>query len=175
MGRSGKGKGVVIEVPLDQMRIKSFPPTVLVQTPSQRRADQVVRWLHAELKSGVTSALHEFLLHYFVCEIHAKLLQGGKKGIPPAKALKKSVNLGSLKSALLKFGMNVSPAILDRVFGTVNESVKKRSAKKLRDKIVHELNINDIDEVHRRGASLVKDMQRFIEVVDAAANKSKAF
>ncbi len=175
MSRTREGTGVVIEVPLAQMKIKSFPPTVLVQTPSQRRAVQVVHWLNAELKSEGASALYEFLLHYFVCEVHAKILQGAKDGVPPSEALDKRLHLGALKSALRKFGMRVPIKTVDRIFEAANVSAKRRSARKLRDKIVHELNVHDIAEVDRRGARLVKDMQRFIRAVESAANESKTF
>ena len=131
--------------------------------------------MKAQLLQASESELSLFLLHYFTCETIAKVLQGAKKKQAPAKALNGNVHLGGLNSALDHFGLKLSKITLEQIFSTLAVRVQARSARKLRDKIVHEMSADDIAEVEKRGQRLTRDMNRFITAVERAANQSLKF
>ena len=138
-----------------------------------KRAQEVTRVFAAETTKSGSAALSGFLLSYFAAEALAKIVQGAGTGIPPAKALGRSVDLRSLKPALAKFEITVDGDLLDRVFLSAEVKPSERSARKIRDKVVHELSGGDIKEINVRGRTMIKDMKGFITAVEQASKKRK--
>lgn len=157
------------------MGLSSTAPIVLQQTPHQRRALVAIAQMKAQLPQARGSVVSLFLLHYFTCETLAKVLQGAKKKQAPAKALSGKVDLRGLNPALKQFGLKLSKSTLERIFGAFNVRVQARPARKLRDKIVHEMSADDIAEVQKRGPRLTADMKRFIASVEPAAGQNLTF
>ncbi len=171
----GEGGRTVETVPT-QLAFRGFGPRGSAITAHQRRAREVIDVLSVQLQGTRDSDLANFLLHYHGCEVLAKLLQGARIKTPPETALTQEVHLNSLRAALRKFGLAFDNTALDRIFLSIgNVNVEKRSAKRLRNKIVRELNNHDIEEIHRRGAHLIEDMASFIETVESAANEDGRF
>ena len=181
MGKKPKKKNIEIMPQTAQLELKTFAATVTVSSPYMRAAELILTTLRHELQlhRAPISILAPFLLHYFACEALAKLLQGvGKKPQPvPEKALdnKKGVHLGGLTAAIKRYGLAQDSGLLHRVFDTARVGVEKRSARMLRNKIVHELSHRDVNEVHKRGIALVQDMQWFIGEIEQAVKLRKLF
>ena len=53
--------------------------------------------------------------------------------------------------------------------------MQAKSARKLRDKIVHEMSGDDIAEVERHGRKLTHDLSSFITIMEGVANQSLRF
>ncbi len=175
---SSKGSGSVrIEMPAAQLGITGYPTTVNIASKHQRRAIKVIRVFREENLLVWTSDLASFLLHYFCCEALAKIVQGAKANKPLSKTLGKgtSVKLGSLKAALRKFHLTFDHVQLKRIFEAADVAIDRKSARALRNAIVHGLAYRDVQEVHNRGKSLITDMERFISVVERASDEHKRF
>ncbi len=157
------------------MKLTSTAPTVLQQTLHQRRALAAIAQMKAQLSQAGGSELSLFLLHYFTCETIAKIMQGSNKKQAPGKALRGSVDLRRLNPAMKHFGLKMSKAALERIFNPSKVRVQARSARKLRDKIVHEMSGDDIAEVDKRGQKLTHDMSKFLTIVEHSANQSLKF
>lgn len=159
------------------LAIASTEPTSISHTPHQRRAISAIEQLRSEAPNVVHSILGTFLLHYFTCEVLAKLLQGARRGLSPSDSLDqgRSVDLRGLKPALSHFGIQVPSKSLDRIFQSQRTAVKRKSARLLRNAVVHEMNELDIAEINRRGSGLVRDMKNFINKIERATRASLKF
>lgn len=108
----------------------------------------------------------EFLEKFMLCEAACKEILSAyfkEKG--------KSINNSSIKldmvsipSAMKKAGYPLSKALLTGIFGA-SRTRGKKSAKKLRDGIVHSLSKEDINEVIDRRMQLHKMMDEFLSVM----------
>ena len=175
---SSKGGGdVTIEVGAAQIRMTGHPPTVIIASKYQRRASKVIRVLREENSLVRNSDLANFLLHYFCSEALAKILQGAKENQPLSTSLGKrsSVHLNKLTAAMKHFGLTFESLALKRVFDTINVGVEKKSARKLRDAIVHGLAYRDVEHVRNRGKELIEDMAAFIATIEAATIEDRRF
>lgn len=170
-------KNVKVSPKTAKIKIEGFAPIVLIQTPYQRRAQEIIKTFTKELHSVQKSHLAIFLYHYFTCEALARLLLGARVGITPQKALegKNKLRLNSLEAALRRSNVSFDKTAAKRIFEANRHSFAQASARKLRDRIVHGMNHRAIEEVYRRGASLVDEMRRFIRLIDEAAGESHRF
>lgn len=165
-----------ISVPTTKLNIRAgFGVTVTVTTKYQKRARKVISQIRNESVPLSNSIVARFLFHYFCCEALARILQGEKAGWPLSKTLGKrhSVDLRSLIPALKKLGFSFESARLKHIFEATDGAVHNKSARALRNAIVHGLAYLDIQEVHRRGHRLIEDMEKFISMVEQATDEER--
>ena len=74
------------------------------------------------------------------------------------------IQLSQVKAALKIAGYSFDEDLMERMFsGSGSYTVSgQKSARLLRNGIEHEMNVNDLQEVHDRLASLFADMDSFI-------------
>ena len=96
-------------------------------------------------------------------------MQGAAAGRPASEALTSKVRINILKPALQRLQIRMSERRVERLFQTQDLRRGQKSARKLRDQIVHQLSVRDIEEVLSRQTSLIADMGTFIERVAKAA------
>ena len=77
----------------------------------------------------------------------------------------------SIPAAFNKFGYEIDNHILGSIFGGSKKRGQK-SAKKLRDCIVHSLSEEDIKEVIERKDSLYSSMNAFLLFIERAGNNT---
>ena len=147
-------------------------PTVRIHARGHaKRIEEAIKTFQSECISPTDTVLSSFIYHYFTCEVLAKLIQGAKHGTTPSQALDKKayIDLNALRAALNKHSIKFDVSRLDRIFLSRPRQGEKPSARNLRNKIAHELNANAIQDVKKRGRSLIRDMNHFIkEAIEAS-------
>jgi hypothetical protein len=136
---------------------------------SQVRADivQKIQDINAKLnEDGVRDSRDQFIERFIICEtaykiVLKKYLQVNNKYISDGNMI---IQLTQVKTALKKAGYTLDKGLMERLFsGSGNYTVSgQKSARLLRNGIEHEMNVDDLQEVHDRLASLVTDMDSFI-------------
>ena len=137
-----KVRSTRISVPTTRLSIRAgLGVTATVTTKYQKRARKVISEFRTESVPLSNSVVARFLFHYFCCEALAKILQGAKARRPLSKTLGKrsSVDLRSLNPALKKSGFTFQSSRLKRIFEATDGSVHGKSARALRNAIVHGL------------------------------------
>ena len=131
---------------------------------SRTLAKKRIKQIEALLSNPTTRASKEsFLEKYIKCELACKLII-----VEYETAKKKTVSYDEVKmhfqvivAACHHVGLSVSDDILRRLFST-SEKRGHRSAKTIRNAIVHKLSVNDIKEVNSRFTALDSDMDAFL-------------
>ncbi len=151
-------------------------PRLTEESTYRRRVLGVIDAFHKE-EQGAHSVLCRFLFHYFACEALARLLQGANASIRPQKALEKrsGVNLNSLNAALRQFGLRFSKNRLKRIFEAKWPNYERASARRLRDRLVHQWSALAIAQLSKRGDRLVLDMSAYIKMIESAAQADRLF
>lgn len=112
-----------------------------------------------------------FLEKYMQCELACKLLlvdYHQKKASPKTVEYKEGkIRFSSVRAACQDAGVTVPEDVIKRVFSSADKRGSK-SAKKLRDSIVHEMSVQDIKEVNQRFTDLCEDMDAFLDVFKSA-------
>jgi hypothetical protein len=178
MARSSRPKDISKSPLPEQLTLTGFVPSAVIQTPHQRRAIQVIHVLRAELPDVQNSMLATFLLFYFACEAIGKILQSANDGELVSEAFNpnKNIHVSKLGSALKHYHLDYSKTRLDGIFlAKTKGGITKKSARMLRNGIVHSLNGLDIAEAKKRGSVLTNDMDDFVGMVERAANESLRF
>lgn len=110
-----------------------------------------------------------FLLKYVSIEaFYKKLLiaereQNGKKlSIKERKNLR--VNVNDVKRVLRYFDIAVNDELIERVFGSDDSNYMDCSIKKLRDRLVHNVNNNVLRCILERYDNIDKDLNMFLEL-----------
>lgn len=116
-----------------------------------------VQYLHAK---------DEFLSKFALCEIACKsVIEYYKKAQDESVDIKEiKLDMRSIPAAFAKFNYDIDRHILTDIFGASKKRGQK-SAKKLRDCIVHALSEEDILEVIDRRAYLYSVMDSFLSVI----------
>ncbi len=78
-----------------------------------------------------------------------------------AKKIKCELSMNIIPSALTMFEFEIERNLLNRIFSAENKRGRK-SAKMLRNGLVHELNNEDMEEVVERFEQLINDMNLFL-------------
>lgn len=112
-----------------------------------------------------------FLEKYMQCELACKLLLVGyhqkKESQKTVEYKEEKIRFLSVKAACQDAGVTVPEDVIRRVFSSDDKRGAK-SAKKLRDSIVHEMSVQDIKEVNQRFTDLCEDMDAFLDVFKSA-------
>ena len=137
--------------------------------PANRKTRAVSRINQAEnkLNSG-NSRLHinAFLIKYILCEIAAKEMVVGYKATTkdPVKYEDVKMIFQTLKAACNSYGLGLPDDLIKRLFGA--EKINGcRSAKKIRDSLVHSMTKQNISEVDGNYTQLIADMDAFLDAV----------
>ena len=170
-------KGHVVLTPhslIHEVRLGST--SITEESAYRRRVLGVIDAFYKE-EQGAHSVLCSFLFHYFACEALARLLQGANDSIRPQKALdkKSGVNLNSLNAALRQFGLRFSKNRLRRIFEAKWPSYERASARRLRDRLVHQWSALAIAQLSKRGDRLVLDMSAYIKMIESATQADRLF
>ena len=153
------------------MKITGYAPTTKISMHHQRRAaiGRRIDFLR-NFATKNRSFLHgDFLWHYICCEYIAKSLQAAHRGRPTED--ERNLRITSLEAALKYFNVQFGTVSLHSIFAVQDEKTKTsdKSARGLRNLLVHTLSPVSIRELSRRGRSLVRAMQSFINAVEKAA------
>jgi hypothetical protein len=153
----------------------------IVRRPHQQRMMVVLHAFTNELSQVSGDGVSSFLLHYACCEALTHIAWAAVEWRTPQEGLdwdfdykqlggKGPLTLGDMKKALRKLDPSLDDEVIERVFkGGKRSPFASGSAKFLRNKIMHELRQEAIEQVRARGAQLLADMQAVI-----AALKIKA-
>jgi hypothetical protein len=133
------------------------------KTRAASRVNQVV----SKLNNPTTKAhLNTFLIKYILCEISSKeMIVGYKSDIGrPVDYEKVKMTLTDIRCATNHYSLGLAENLLKRLFSSdkVNGC---RSAKKLRDSIVHSITVGNISEVDNSYTRLISDMDKFLNAV----------
>ncbi len=111
-------------------------------------------------------AKDEFLSMFVLCEIACKsVIEQYKKAINETVELNSiKLDMRSIPPAFSLFQYEIEKHILSSIFGASKKRGKK-SAKKLRDGIVHNLSEEDIKEVMDRKEELLEHMNAFLKTI----------
>lgn len=116
--------------------------------------------------SQYVQAKDEFLSKFALCEIACKsVIEYYKKAQDESMDIKDiKLDMRSIPAAFAKFHYDIDKHILTDIFGA-SRIRKKKSAKKLRDGIVHALSEEDILEVIDRRTFLYSVMDSFLNII----------
>ena len=133
------------------------------RTAAKKRIQQV----DTLLSNPTTRAKKDsFLEKYMKCELACKLIimeyNAAKKKTISYKDVKMQIQV--IIAACRHVGLSISNDVLYRLFSS-SEKRGQRSAKILRNDIVHSLSINDIKEVDSRFMALDSDMDVFLRSI----------
>ena len=105
----------------------------------------------------------KFLDLFAMCDATCKVFLKKYCDIPTQEAteLKWELSMKIIPSALATFDFDIERNLLSRIFSAEARAGRK-SAKKLRNGLVHELNAEDMSEVAQRFESLIEDMEKFL-------------
>lgn len=124
--------------------------------------------IQAKLEGGNSREhLHFFLEKYFLCEIASKeMLVGYQNEIGEHLEYKDAkMDLRKLKPAFNHYGLGLSNDVLKRLFAAKTPKGQRRSAKNLRDSVVHGMTRQNLAEIDSRYSQLISDMEVFINSV----------
>lgn len=129
-----------------------------IRKPHQHRMTQVHQAFKRELSEVPINSVSGFLLHYACCDALAHIAWAAVAGRSPQAGLEKSLTLDNIARALQRIESPLSHDVIKRVFEGGKLAFPSASAKHLRDKIMHEVHPDAIDQVHLRGRELLADM-----------------
>lgn len=117
--------------------------------------------------SQYIQAKDEFLSKFALCEIACKsVIEYYKKAQDESVDIKEiKLDMRSIPAAFAKFNYEIDRHILTDIFGASKKRGQK-SAKKLRDCIVHALSEEDILEVIDRRNDLYSVMDSFLDIIE---------
>lgn len=127
------------------------------------RVNQVV----SKLKNPTTREhLNTFLIKYILCEIASKEMIVGYRCDTgnPINYEDVKMRITEIRCATNYYVLGLSEDLLKRLF-FYDKVDGHRSAKKLRDSIVHSMTISNISEVDSLYSQLIKDMDEFLNAV----------
>ena len=147
---------------------KSYAATVRISMGANRQdaiKRRIVKYRELTSRSGLY-VYEEFLWSYYSCEYVAKSLQAGRKG--KRTESESHVNVASLEAALKYYGVKYHKNDIQPIFEGSQRKVatKKKSARGLRDAIVHGMHTSTFDEIKLRGLDLNQKMNRFLSAVE---------
>jgi len=133
-----------------------------------QRIDNAIQALKEERSGlGPETAVSDFLLTYFACEIVAKsIVSGSKHTASGRKSLQKQVTTRDICRALAKLQVNLNRSSVDALFSLEQSLASDMSARRLRDKIVHGMKPQYRSAVRHRYTSLMAKMIAFLNAIE---------
>ena len=130
---------------------------------AKTRIDQISTQLSDK---ALREHLLNFLERYIECEVAGKELIVAHKADSksPVKYDDITMHFSTIKSAVKYASMDIDDNSLSRIFSS-EKTKGKKSAKHLRNNIVHRMPKGDIQEVHQRYSQLMNDMGMFLNAV----------
>ncbi len=119
--------------------------------------------------ADIRGKVSAFLLRYVSIEaFYKKLLiaykeKEGKK-LSEQEKNNLRVTISELKKTLSFFEIKYDDALVERIFGSSNQSYQECSIKKLRDRLVHNVNENALCAVLERYDSINSDLDSFLKL-----------
>ncbi len=112
----------------------------------------------------------DFLLKYVSLEaMYKKMLTAYKEkdGIKLTQKEKRiqGVDVNQVKKVLAEFQVSVDDALVERIFGSNDRNYMECSVKKLRDRLVHNVNENVIRVILERYDTIIEDLNTFAELL----------
>ena len=106
--------------------------------------------------------MQSFLSDYFLCEMACKeMMVGYQDSIKkPIKYEEAKMDLRVLKAAFNIYGIALSDDVRNRLFSSA-----PKSAKKLRDSLVHGISKKNLDTLVARYGTMMSDMKMFLDQV----------
>lgn len=129
----------------------------------KQRAATRIQSIRSKLDSGSTkSQLKSFLTDYFLCEMACKeMVVGYQDSIGKSiKYEEVKMDLRVLKAAFNIYGIALTDVVRNRLF-----SSSPKSAKKLRDSLVHGISKNNLDTLVVQYGTMMSDMKVFLDQV----------
>ena len=141
----------------------------------EERIDNAMQGLSEErAQLGSSSALADFLLTFFTCEIVAKaIVSYAKYGTTGRKALADKWTTKDIAQALAAIDIQYDHASLDTLFSNVPALASEMSARALRDSIAHRMKRVDRKAVRDRYSVLMENMDDFLRAIRAWREKSR--
>lgn len=131
--------------------------------------DELDRLNKILLDSNTIELIEKFKSKFQICEILYKLILE-KYNIDHGKDIardKIKLNVNQVKLALKYVNFSLENDIINRLFGSESH-VGKRSIKKIRDSLTHNLNNSAIDELKSRKNEIFNDMDYFLKMIESA-------
>ena len=129
----------------------------------KKRAASRIESIRSKLDSGNTREhLQSFLTEYFLCEMACKeMLVGYKESInDPIKYEEAKMDMRVLNPAFVLYGIEIDKETRNRLF-----SANTKSAKKIRDSLVHCISKAILDILISQYEQLMGDMKLFLDSV----------
>ena len=105
--------------------------------------------------------LDKFTLCDVTCKAYVEKYKKAKKVDDKGKEIKPVLDMRIIPTAFAYFDMSIDKHILTPVFGA-DKGKGHRSCKKIRDALVHSLSSAELEEMHERYSSLIKQMDAFL-------------
>lgn len=131
--------------------------------------DELDRLNKILLDSNTIKLIEKFKSKFQICEILYKLIlekyniDHGKEGGRD----KLKLNVNQVKPALKYVNFSLESDIINRLFGSESHA-GKRSIKKIRDILTHNLTNSAIDELKNRKNEIFNDMDYFLKMIESA-------
>ncbi len=109
--------------------------------------------------------LSNFLIHYFTCEVMAKLVLGAEKGLSPGISLYSRLNTKTLSRAVKALGIDIDNRLIVEIFSTSSGAPVNLSSRKLRDGVVHSMSGEHFAAVKSHSRPRCQQMKAFIDRV----------
>lgn len=109
--------------------------------------------------------LSNFLIHYFTCEVMAKLVLGADKGLSPKRSLYSKLNTKSLREAAKALDLKIDDRLVVEIFNTSSGAPVDLSSRKLRDGVVHSMSGGHFAAVKSHSRPRCRQMKAFIDRV----------
>lgn len=133
----------------------------------KKRAATRVKQLQAKLNSGKSREhVQTFIEKYILCEIASKeMLVGYKNDLNEVLEYKDAkMDLRQLKHAFNYYHLELPNDVIKRLFAA-DKVEGKRSAKKLRDSLLHGMTKKNITELDKQYNQLIDDIDAFLSAV----------
>ncbi len=118
----------------------------------------------------IKNKIADFLLKYVSIEAFYKKLLSAERETRIVKKLTKNerkslrVTVSDVKRVLVYYQINIDEDLIERIFGSNDKNYRECSIKKLRDRLVHNVNENVLYNVLERYDSIMNDLNSFINL-----------
>lgn len=144
--------------------VKPLPKEAQLTLRNKAR-DELIRLQKLVTKTETNKMINDFKEKFMICEIVYKVIlddhQFNKTGAHPERM---HITMRQVPHALNYAGYDFEKNLLTKLFGSENK-IGKRSVKKLRDLLTHDLNPKVIDELTSRYDELNGYMDSFIKKI----------
>jgi len=137
-----------------------------MKTPIQKVQDRLLKVKTILENTAVCMAKNDFVEKFILCEIAYKTLLREYKISRNERYTeeKLTINMKQISSVLRFFSIQIESNILSHIFSSKEKRRGQKSAKLLRNGIVHSLDAGDMLEVFRRQNELQSYMNSFLYV-----------